>query len=51
VAFAASAGPEPEASAMLVTEASFAPATSSAPAKKPGAKRAPRLPSLPKEAL
>jgi cell division protein FtsW len=46
-------GPEPEASAMLVTEASFAPTVSSAlnGPKKPGPKKSRRMPSLPKEAL
>ena len=49
VAFASS-GPDPEASAMLVTEASFAPDFTAAPAtpKKP---RKPRIPAQPKEAL
>jgi len=41
------AGPDPEASAMLVTEANFAP---SAPPRAP-AKRKPRMPAVPKEAL
>jgi cell division protein FtsW len=56
VPFGTPSGPEPEASAMLVTEASFAPATSGAPAgpKNPSAKkpaRRPRMTTMPKEAL
>ena len=47
-------GPAPEASAMLVTEANFAPespdASRRARAPQPQ-KRKPRLPSVPKEAL
>jgi cell division protein FtsW len=45
-------GPAPEASAMLVTEASFAPEGSSASgAPRTPAKRKPRMPVVPKEAL
>lgn len=44
-------GPDPEASAMLVTEASFAPDTTSAPATPKKSPRKPRSPMTPKEAL
>jgi cell division protein FtsW len=49
VAFA-STGPDPEASAMLVTEASYAPAATAAPATKKPTRKA-RLPVEPREAL
>ncbi len=43
-------GPAPEASAMLVTEASFAPDLTAAPATKKTTRK-PRLPVQPKEAI
>ena len=46
-----SGDPHPEASAMLVTEASFAPDFTSAPATPKKSIRKPRIPTQPKAAL
>ncbi len=51
VAFGTPSGPDPEASAMLVTEASFAPDLTAAPATPKKSTRKPRQPMTPKEAL